>query len=69
MSNLSNTIHVERAKLRISQEELAKKVNVTRQTIHSIEKGKKIPSLQLALEIAFVFNVRIEEIFSLNKKL
>lgn len=66
MNNLSNTIHVERAKMRITQEELAKKVNVTRQTIHSIEKGKKIPSIQLAMEISNVFNVSVEEIFTLN---
>jgi putative transcriptional regulator len=66
MNNLSNTIHVERAKARITQEELAQKVNVTRQTIHSIERGKKIPSIQLAMEISNVFNVSVEEIFTLN---
>lgn len=66
MNRLANTIHVERAKTRMTQQELAEKVNVTRQTIHSIEKGKKIPSVQLALEIANVFNVSIEKIFLLN---
>lgn len=66
MTRLSNTIHVERAKMRITQDELAKKVNVTRQTIHSIERGKKLPSVQLALEIANVFNVKVEQIFILN---
>lgn len=68
MTHLTNTIHVERAKMRITQEELATKVNVTRQTIHSIERGKKIPSIQLALEIAKVFNVKIEHIFVLETK-
>lgn len=66
MTSLTNTIHVERAKMRITQEELAKLVNVTRQTIHSIERGKKLPSVQLALEIANVFNVKVEQIFILN---
>lgn len=66
MTRLTNTIHVERAKMRITQEELANRVNVTRQTIHSIERGKKLPSVQLALEIANVFNVKIEQIFVLN---
>jgi putative transcriptional regulator len=68
MSGISNTIHVERAKIRMSQEDLAKKVNVTRQTIHAIERGKKTPSVQLALEIANVFKVSVESIFILNSK-
>lgn len=62
---MNNTIRVERAKLDISQEELAKKVNVTRQTIHAIERGKKTPSVKLAMLIAKVFKVKIEQIFSL----
>lgn len=68
MSRLTNTINVERAKIRMTQEELAFKVNVTRQTIHSIERGKKTPSLELALEIANVFGVKIENIFVLNRE-
>ncbi|MFC4872117.1 helix-turn-helix transcriptional regulator [Negadavirga shengliensis] len=63
---MKNTIHVERAKLRLSQEELAKKVNVSRQTIHSIERGKKTPSVDLALRIAQVFQVPVESIFQLE---
>ena len=63
---MKNTIHVERAKIRISQEELAEKVSVSRQTIHSIERGKKTPSVQLALKIAQVFNVSVESIFQLE---
>ncbi len=60
---MKTTIHVERAKQRISQDELAKKVDVTRQTIHSIERGKKIPSVELAIRIANVFKVQVEDIF------
>ena len=47
----------------ISQEALADRVGVTRQTIHSIEKGKFIPSTLLALKIARFFNVPFEKAF------
>jgi putative transcriptional regulator len=47
----------------MSQEELAAAVNVTRQTIHSIEKGKFIPSALLAFRIANVFGKKMEEVF------
>lgn len=60
---MDNTIRVERAKLDISQQDLAEKVNVSRQTIHSIERGKKIPSVELAIMIAQFFKVSVEEIF------
>jgi putative transcriptional regulator len=48
----------------LTQEALADKVNVTRQTILFLEKGKYNPSLRLAYKIARVFNVTIEDIFS-----
>lgn len=60
---MENTIRVERAKLDISQQDLAEKVNVSRQTIHSIERGKKIPSVELAIRMAQFFKVSVEEIF------
>lgn len=60
---MENTIRVERAKLDISQQDLAEKVNVSRQTIHSIERGKKIPSVELAIKMAQFFKVSVEEIF------
>ncbi|MDT0691463.1 helix-turn-helix transcriptional regulator [Salegentibacter sp. F188] len=63
---MDNTIRVERAKLDISQQDLAEKVNVSRQTIHSIERGKKIPSVELAIRIAQFFKVSVEEIFSVK---
>jgi putative transcriptional regulator len=49
----------------ISQETLAGEVGVTRQTIHSIEKGKFIPSTLLAFKLAMFFNVKLEEVFYL----
>jgi len=64
--NVINTIHVERAKLRISQQELAEKVGVSRQTIHSIERGKKTPSVELALKISHFFKVTVETIFQIE---
>ena len=47
----------------MSQEDLAKAVGVTRQTILSIEKGKFVPSTLLALKIARFFNKKVDEIF------
>ena len=52
----------------ISQQDLANAVGVTRLTIHSIEKGKFVPSTMLALKIAKFFKVRVEDIFYLPKK-
>lgn len=64
----NNKIKVFRAEYDMTQEDLAKKVGVTRQTIIAIEKNKYLPSLELAFNIAENFKVSIEEIFILNKK-
>ena len=48
----------------LTQEELAQAVGVSRQTIISIEKGKYVPSVTLALRIAKHFNMSVEEIFT-----
>ena len=50
----------------LTQQELAQKVSVSRQTIIAIEKGKFNPSMKLALLIARVFDVNVEEIFFLE---
>lgn len=47
----------------MTQQELAERVGVTRQTIMAIEKGKYSPSLEVAFKIAWVFNKPIEEVF------
>jgi putative transcriptional regulator len=52
-----------RAKYNLTQEDLAKNVNVRRETIVFLEKGKYNPSLQLAYEVSKVFNLSIEEVF------
>jgi len=48
----------------MTQQELASKAQVSRQTIVAIEKGKYSPSLELAFKIAQVFNAPLEEVFS-----
>ena len=58
-----NKIKIFRATFNITQEELANKVGVTRQTIIAIEKNKYVPSLNLAFRIAKTFNEKIENIF------
>ena len=51
----------------MTQEDLAEKVGVTRQTIIAIEKNKYVPSLELAFKIARVFGENIENIFEYSK--
>ena len=64
-----NDIRIYRAQYNLSQDELAKKVGVRRETISNLEKGKYNPSLLLAMDIASVFNVTVESIFQkLDKK-
>ena len=53
-----------REKRNLTQEALAEKVDVTRQTILFLEKGKYNPSLRLAYRVAKVLNSKIEEVFS-----
>ena len=64
---MKNNIKVQRAIKGLTQEELAKKVSVSRQTINAMEANKYVPSTVLALKIAKVFNKSIEEIFILEK--
>lgn len=64
---IKNNIKVLRAKNNMTQEDLAEKVEATRQTIIAIEKNKYSPSLQLAFRIAEAFRVGIEEVFYTEK--
>jgi len=64
---MKNKIKVFRAMHDLTQEDLAKVVGVTRQTILAIEKGKYVPSLDLAFRIARHFKVNIEEVFMYNE--
>jgi len=60
---MNNRIREYRARLDLTQDDLARKVNVRRETIVFLEKNKYNPSLKLAHDIAMVFGVTIEEIF------
>lgn len=61
-----NNIRVHRAIKNITQAELAELINVSRQTINTIESGKYVPSTILALKIAKVFGVAVEQLFVLE---
>jgi len=65
---MKNKIKVFRAMHDLTQEDLAKIVGVTRQTILAIEKGKYVPSLDLAFKIARHFKVNIEEVFTYSEE-
>ena len=60
---MNNRIREYRARLELTQDDLAKRVNVRRETIVFLEKNKYNPSLKLAHDIAVIFGVPIEEIF------
>jgi putative transcriptional regulator len=63
---MKNSIKVERAKLNITQSELAEHVQVSKQTIHSLETGRFVPSTVLALKIARFFKTTVESVFQLE---
>lgn len=60
---MNNRIREFRARFNLTQEELARKVNVRRETIVFLEKNKYNPSLRLAYDLARIFSVPIEELF------
>jgi putative transcriptional regulator len=60
---MKNKIKIYRAMFNLTQEELADKIGVTRQTINAIELGKYSPSIELAFKIARMFKATIEGIF------
>lgn len=62
-----NQVALLRQERSMTQEELASQVAVTRQTIIALEKGNYTPSVLLALKIARVFDVAIEEVFSIKR--
>ncbi|MEZ3442644.1 helix-turn-helix transcriptional regulator [uncultured Alistipes sp.] len=64
---MKNRIRVERAELRMTQQQLAEVIGVSRQTIHAIENGRFIPSTVLALKIARLFRKPVETIFQLEE--
>ncbi|MCF6361376.1 MAG: helix-turn-helix transcriptional regulator [Cyclobacteriaceae bacterium] len=64
---MKNTIKVQRAILDLTQEDLAKKIGVSRQTINSIEKNRYVPSTVLALKLSKLFNQPVNQFFELTE--
>lgn len=62
---LKNTIKVHRAMKDWTQEELARRIGVTRKTVNTIENGIYVPSTVLAIKMARVFGVTVEDVFQL----
>ena len=65
---LKTRIRELRARDRLSQEELAQKVGVRRETIGNLENGKYNPSLKLAMDIAQVFGTTVEDVFTFEEE-
>ena len=61
---MKNNLRVERAILRMTQQQLAEQIGVTRQTINAIEGGKYVPSTVLALKMSRVFKKTVNEFFA-----
>ena len=64
---MTNNLRVERAIARMTQQQLAEAVGVSRQTINAIETKKYVPSAVLALKIARTFGKPVEAVFALEK--
>ncbi|MBO7083652.1 MAG: helix-turn-helix transcriptional regulator [Bacteroidales bacterium] len=64
---MKNRLKVARAEMDFTQEELAKRIGVSRQSINAIESGRYVPSTVLALKMALVFGKPVEEIFMLDE--
>jgi putative transcriptional regulator len=63
---MKNTIKINRTIQGLSQEQLAKAVEVSRQTINAIENNKYFPSLELGLKLSQILNCSVNELFSLD---
>ena len=63
---MKNRIRVARAEVRMTQQQLAEAIGVSRQAINAIESGKFVPSTVLALKMAQIFEKQVEEIFMLD---
>lgn len=64
---MQNTLKVERAILNLTQDELAKRIGVSRQTINSIEANRYVPSTVLALKLSAVFGKPVNDFFKLTE--
>jgi len=67
MSKIVNSIRKARRQKKLTQEKLADKIGVTRQTIIALEKGNYTPSVMLALKISKFFKVKVEDLFKIKR--
>ena len=65
---MKNNIKVQRAIFSLTQQDLAERIGVSRQTINAMEAGKFVPSTVLALKISRLFDKPVNEIFELEEK-
>lgn len=65
---ISNRVHVLRAERRMTQQQLADAIDVTRATVNALEKGNYNPSLELAFKLALFFHTDIHSIFTTGKQ-
>jgi len=64
---MKNNVKVERVRCYLTQQELADAIQVSRQTIHSIEANRYVPSTILALKLARTLKVSVEDLFELEE--
>lgn len=64
---MKNTLKIQRAIVELTQEELANKIGVSRQTINSIEKNRYVPSTVLALKLSAIFKIPVNDFFKLEE--
>jgi putative transcriptional regulator len=64
---MKNTIRIQRAVHQFTQQDLAEKIAVSRQTINAIESNKYVPSTILALKMAKLFKKNVDELFLLEE--
>lgn len=63
---MTNKLKMYRAKFDYTQDDLSKKLKVSRQTINAIENNKYFPSLELGLQLAKILDCKVDDLFSLD---
>jgi putative transcriptional regulator len=66
MERLTTTMRVHRARMDLTQAELAERAGITRKSINAIETGQMVPSIVLALKLARTLGLTVEELFALE---
>ncbi len=64
---MKNNLKIYRFKYNLTQEDLANKIGVSRQTIIALENNRYLPSINLAFKLSKIFNIKIEELFIYEK--